>query len=214
MPSAQPVALVSDQDRALASPDRVIYLQAHESRPTKVNMPYRVLAFEEDTNTRFSSVESVLTHEMPLHVHTTHDESMYILNGVMDMYICGKVYRCSPGSYMYLPRGLPHCPRPVTDTVATVTIQAPGDFGHMMEGMIEVGHRLGKIADLSHPEVIAAAASYGWILLDPDFWAKWDAGEWKGGDEVYFPTNADSSDLADLYTVESLSHSSRRPEGS
>jgi hypothetical protein len=103
---------------------------------------------------------------------------MYLIQGVMEIYIGGKVYRCTPGTYMYLPRGIPHCPRPVGDAVSTVTIQAPGDFARMMEDMIKVEERIGQLADLSHPEVLAAAAKHGWELLDGEFWSKWDAGTW------------------------------------
>ena len=44
----------------------------------------------------------------PLHVHRDAAEAFYVLEGVYLMYVGGREQRCPPGSFVYVPRGVPH----------------------------------------------------------------------------------------------------------
>ena len=44
----------------------------------------------------------------PLHIHHQEDESFWILEGAWTLVCDGRTYRAGPGSFVYLPRGLPH----------------------------------------------------------------------------------------------------------
>jgi len=44
----------------------------------------------------------------PIHVHTEEDEAFYLLDGTMTYSADGQLYRLSAGSFIFLPRGLPH----------------------------------------------------------------------------------------------------------
>ena len=44
----------------------------------------------------------------PLHVHTREAEAFYLLDGTMTYRAGGQDYQLSPGSFIYLPSGVPH----------------------------------------------------------------------------------------------------------
>jgi quercetin dioxygenase-like cupin family protein len=44
----------------------------------------------------------------PLHIHHQEDESFWILEGKLTFVCDGQTYHAGPGSFIYLPRGLPH----------------------------------------------------------------------------------------------------------
>lgn len=44
----------------------------------------------------------------PLHVHRDADEPYYVLEGDVTFYCEGEAYRAGPGSFLFLPRGVPH----------------------------------------------------------------------------------------------------------
>lgn len=161
------------------SKDRLIYLPPGQTRPTRHPMMplYRVLARYEDTGDQYSSVEAYMSQELPLHIHYEHDEAIFLLEGEVEYYCGDAMYRATPGTFMLLPRGVPHCPRPVGDvTPRVLTIQAPGDFASLGETMLE--HQDPNNRNFTSPEYLEAVAKHGWILVDGDFWEKWDDGAW------------------------------------
>jgi mannose-6-phosphate isomerase-like protein (cupin superfamily) len=44
----------------------------------------------------------------PLHIHHQEDESFWILEGKLTFVCDGQTYQAGPGSFIYLPRDLPH----------------------------------------------------------------------------------------------------------
>src|ERR1700744_6364840 len=46
--------------------------------------------------------------ETPYHVHQAEDESFYVLEGEPTVIRCGEKIVAGPGSYVFLPRGVPH----------------------------------------------------------------------------------------------------------
>lgn len=63
----------------------------------------------------------------PIHIHTEEDEAFYLLDGTMTYSADGQLYRLSAGSFIFLPRGLPHGFRVTgSDPVRFLAITLPG----------------------------------------------------------------------------------------
>jgi quercetin dioxygenase-like cupin family protein len=99
-----------------------------------------------DTAGRFGLVETAIPrgHSAPLHIHHEEDEAFYVLTGVVDFVCEGERFRAERGSFVYLPRGMPHSFLGVSDEAARVLVlmvpagleQAFGDperFGEVFE---------------------------------------------------------------------------------
>lgn len=44
----------------------------------------------------------------PLHVHTDTDETFYVIEGTLSIYIGGETIEAGPGDYVFAPLGVPH----------------------------------------------------------------------------------------------------------
>lgn len=56
----------------------------------------------------FTMIESHTAGGAPWHVHTREDEYFYVVDGEITVW-CGKEeFRAGPGSFIFLPRGIPH----------------------------------------------------------------------------------------------------------
>jgi quercetin dioxygenase-like cupin family protein len=44
----------------------------------------------------------------PLHVHQREDEAFYVLEGMYEIRVGGRVIPAPPGTFAFLPRGIPH----------------------------------------------------------------------------------------------------------
>jgi quercetin dioxygenase-like cupin family protein len=64
----------------------------------------------EHTDGRFALTEFVnpAGFASPLHVHHDEHEAFYILEGRAEVYCGDKMFRVAPGSFVLLPRGIPH----------------------------------------------------------------------------------------------------------
>jgi mannose-6-phosphate isomerase-like protein (cupin superfamily) len=71
----------------------------------------RVLATGDETHDSFALLETAETIPNlgpPLHIHRDAAESFYVLEGEYVMHLNGKDFRCPAGSFIYVPRGMPH----------------------------------------------------------------------------------------------------------
>ena len=65
----------------------------------------------------------------PRHVHHTADEAFYVLEGAMRGYCGDQTWRATAGSFVWLPRGIPHGYRVDGDeTLRTLAITVPAGF--------------------------------------------------------------------------------------
>ena len=63
---------------------------------------------KEATGGNFTLIESCTRGGAPWHVHTREDEYFYVLEGKI-VVLCGEeVFHAGPGSFVFLPRGIPH----------------------------------------------------------------------------------------------------------
>jgi quercetin dioxygenase-like cupin family protein len=110
----------------------------------------------------------------PIHIHTEEDEAFYLLDGTMTYSADGQLYRLGTGSFIFLPRGLPHGFR-VTGggPVRFLAVTLPGALMRLYD---EVGRAAGQ-HELPPPDQellmadvqrwLEAAPRYGLRIVGP-----------------------------------------------
>ena len=73
-----------------------------------------------------------------LHVHRVQEETFYVLEGECDWHVGGERVRAVPGTYLFLPPGVPHNIANASDKIARVlmTVSPPG-HEHYFEELAE-----------------------------------------------------------------------------
>ena len=89
---------------------------------------FSILAGSEDTDGRFALIEILARKgtEPPRHVHQREDEAFYVLEGAVTFYVGEETYEAGPGSFVFLPRGIPHSFVFETDVVRKLNTITPG----------------------------------------------------------------------------------------
>jgi quercetin dioxygenase-like cupin family protein len=131
----------------------------------------KMLLSSEQTRGSFSLFEngSAGASRTPIHVHTSEDETLYIIEGKMQAIIAGEQYVLQSGESIFLPRGVPHQLMNQSGASARyLLLCTPGGFeGFLSDG----GHTLasGEVpqppsaADIERMK--AAAPKHGIALL-------------------------------------------------
>jgi quercetin dioxygenase-like cupin family protein len=78
------------------------------------------------TGGSFTLIQSTLTSALPRHVHDREDESFYVLDGSLTAYCGNDVLPAGPGSFVFLPRGVPHHFTIDTGAATVLLIATPG----------------------------------------------------------------------------------------
>src|SRR4051812_27245153 len=67
-------------------------------------------ALGDETNGTYWALEGLADQHMavPLHAHTREDEIWYVLEGEIRFHIGGETQVGGPGSFVYIPRNVPH----------------------------------------------------------------------------------------------------------
>lgn len=165
------------EEAKLTDHREVIFLGPGEYRltPFDTQPHYQLKALKGDTEGRFSAFVARVSQPLPLHVHDA-DESFYLLDGEMEMYAGDRIYHATPGTWMFLPAGIPHAPRPVgTVTPVVFCVQSPGGFEDFAEVVLK--HAEAGTRDFTSSAFLEDVARVGWKLLDADFWSKQDTSE-------------------------------------
>ncbi len=89
---------------------------------------FGILAGSEETNGQFGLMEILGRKglEPPRHVHHRDDEGFYVLEGEITYYVGEETYKAGPGTFVFLPRGVPHSFTFETDVIRKLAIIAPG----------------------------------------------------------------------------------------
>jgi quercetin dioxygenase-like cupin family protein len=106
----------------------------------------------------------------PHHVHPTEDEAFYVLAGVMRGYCGDQTWRASAGSFVWLPRGMPHGYAVDGDEqLRTLAITLPAGFDCFVREAGEPAQErtLPPPAAPDMDKLLAAAARYGQVVLGP-----------------------------------------------
>ncbi|MEU9688804.1 cupin domain-containing protein [Amycolatopsis japonica] len=123
------------------SKDRFLLLKPGEARPGRVPLPpsFSVKAMTEDTETRFSLLEVTLAMDIPRHVHHEADECIYVLEGELGIDFDDETHVATKGTFVLLPRGVPHALRRVSEPPRVLQISSPGGWEHYLEDLFEAG---------------------------------------------------------------------------
>lgn len=89
---------------------------------------FTVLAASEETGGRFGLLEMVASRglEPSRHLHHRDDEGFYVLEGRLTFYVGEETHEAGPGTFVFLPRGVPHSYTFETDEVRMLALVAPG----------------------------------------------------------------------------------------
>ena len=89
---------------------------------------FTVLAGSDDTGGRFGLMEMLAPKglEPSRHLHYHDDEGFYVLEGDVTFYIGEEIHEARPGTFVFLPQGVPHSYTFETDEVRMLAIIAPG----------------------------------------------------------------------------------------
>ena len=88
-----------------------IVLQNHEGRALwHLGALMNFKALSEETGGQYWAVEGLADKYMavPLHTHTLEDEVWFVLEGEIAFVLGEETLICGPGSFIYVPRNLPH----------------------------------------------------------------------------------------------------------
>lgn len=130
-----------------------------------------IKAAHEDTAGAYTLLEQTSPPSFgpPMHIHHAEDEAFYILEGALHI-VCGdQSFDAGPGSFIMLPRGIPHAFQ-VGDTGARLLqITSPAGFEHFAHEVSDpaTGTALPPPAAPDIPRLAAAAERHGVSIIGP-----------------------------------------------
>lgn len=99
----------------------------------------------------------------PLHAHPGAEESFYVLEGSVELWVDGTTSEASTGAFIVVPRGVPHALRRLTaEPVRMLTMASPPGFERIFEAVAAIGED-DLLADPDR--LVALAAEYGTDVL-------------------------------------------------
>jgi quercetin dioxygenase-like cupin family protein len=90
----------------------------------------------DQTNGTLTAFENVIPAGQgpPLHTHANEDESWYVIEGELRFKLAGDVHRAPAGSFVFVPRGTPHCFQNVAEAPARVLVMfTPAGMEHFFD---------------------------------------------------------------------------------
>ena len=132
-----------------------------------------IKASGEDTGGRMAVIEHLSPRGSgsPLHVHHNEDESFYVLEGELTMWVDGQTIVAPKGSFVYGPRDVPHTFIVSSEEARFVIIATPGGFDDFVRTIGEPAQQLVIPPPATEPPDIAAlsaiAARHGIEILGP-----------------------------------------------
>ncbi len=102
-----------------------------------------------------------------MHVHRNEDELFYVVEGKLTIWRGDEEFVVGPGQSVFLPRGVPHTFKIMSEEARGLVYLTPGGFENYFREMgTPVGSRqLPKIADVS--EIIRVTSRYGVTIMPP-----------------------------------------------
>lgn len=134
------------------------------------------LATGEETDGTFSLTEVTgrrgASATPPLHIHTREEECFYIIEGSIRCQVADEVFDVHAGSFVVLPRDVPHTYELVSDHVRLLNLCVPAGFEAFYRELSEPALSLTlPPAPEGAPDIgrlLAAAARHGIEILPPD----------------------------------------------
>jgi quercetin dioxygenase-like cupin family protein len=122
------VASNADTDEGVWTADRsgalIVGPNAGATIEGPVGGPLTFKARGEQTNGTLTALENVIPPRQgpPLHTHANEDEAWYVLDGELRFKIGGELRAAPAGSFVFVPRGTPHCFQNVGDNPARILV--------------------------------------------------------------------------------------------
>ncbi|HEY8791605.1 MAG TPA: quercetin 2,3-dioxygenase [Gaiellaceae bacterium] len=93
------------------------------------------------TEGRFDLIEAVgpAGDMPPLHVHHSHDEVFYVLEGEMSFHVGAETFTGGPGTTAFAPRGIPHVYRVESDSARWLAMTSPAGFADFVSAVVAAG---------------------------------------------------------------------------
>lgn len=125
--------------------------------------PYRIHVDGETSSRRYCLVEAECPqgNMPPLHVHRDDDETFYVLEGRLSLFVGDGRLEVGAGQYAVAPRGVPHTYRVESETARWLVIGSPAGFDEFVREVAEAGEAVGP------EELTAIAARYRIEILGP-----------------------------------------------
>ena len=123
------------------------------------------LATGQQTGGRFALTESSADagYASPFHVHHDDDEAIYVLDGVIDLYLGDEVHEGRAGAWFFMPRELPHGYVVRSDGPARMLIMtAPAGFDRFF-------HDHGQPVEAGPPQAPAISKEEGERILRAEY---------------------------------------------
>lgn len=112
----------------------------------------------------------------PLHVHDDEDEAIYVLSGTVLVQLGDDRHEVGPGSFAWLPRGVPHTFANVGDEPARgIGINTPGGIEAMFNEQAEYFAALGEGEPPDMERLAEMAARHGSRVVGPPIGMALDA---------------------------------------
>ena len=133
------------------------------------------LATGEDTNGQFALVEEIgrkgQSAVPPTHVHAREDECFFVVEGAITCYVGDETVHVPAGSFVLLPRGVPHRYELATEEVRLLNLCVPAGFEGFFRALSEPAPTVTLPPAPDGPpdisRLLAAAADHGVELLGP-----------------------------------------------
>jgi mannose-6-phosphate isomerase-like protein (cupin superfamily) len=113
-----------------------------------------VKASGRSTGGSLTVIEVVIDGGPPRHTHTREDESLYVLTGTLEVACGDDRFQAGRGSFVFLPRNLPHTFRSVGGPSTALLIVTPGGLD---EYFAELSAALAADADAAQVRTIQRA---------------------------------------------------------
>lgn len=121
---------------------------------------YSMMATGEDTDGHYFFVEAVVPPGggPPPHIQTREEEGFYVTQGELVFRAAGRQVVATPGTFIHVPRGVPHSFKNESDAVARmVFFFVPAGIEEMFEKMAANPDRFVEIAEEYGVEFVDAA---------------------------------------------------------
>ena len=105
----------------------------------------------------------------PLHVHEREDEACFVLEGQITVFAGNEVIPAPAGTWVYLPRGIPHSERTDSDEAKALWLIVPGGFESFFVETFPPATDDGQPAgeEPTVEQMVVAAERYGVTVLGP-----------------------------------------------
>jgi quercetin dioxygenase-like cupin family protein len=123
----------------------VIRMPGEGKKVTLAGQPMTFLVTGEDTkHTSMFDWTLPAGFSTGLHVHRVQEETFYVLEGECEWQVGGELVRATPGTYLFIPPGVPHNIGNTSDRPARMlmTVSPPG-HEHYFEELVKVAARGG-----------------------------------------------------------------------